>query len=87
MFSARAKSRLSFLLNFRRRLASMQGGTGTNTVPKNVMRKYVQSWNLVVQRELPKGLVGQAGYVGTRATGQMSNVMVLDGRGTVGGRF
>jgi hypothetical protein len=57
----------------------LQGGTGTSTVPKNALRKYVQSWNFVVQRDLPKGLVGQAGYVGTRATGQMSNVNINAG--------
>jgi hypothetical protein len=57
----------------------LQGGTGTNTVPKDAMRKYIQSWNFIVQRELPHGFVGQAGYVGTRATGQMSNVNINAG--------
>ena len=57
----------------------LQGGTGTNTVPKDAMRKYVQSWNVVVQRELPSGFVAQAGYIGTRATGQMSNVNINAG--------
>lgn len=52
----------------------LQGGTGTNTVPKDVRRKYVQSWNFVIQHEFPAGFVGQVGYVGTRATGQMANV-------------
>jgi hypothetical protein len=52
----------------------LQGGTGSNTVPKNVLRKYIQSWNFMVQRQLPSDVVAQAGYVGTRATGQMANV-------------
>lgn len=49
----------------------LQGGTGTTTIPKTSMRKYVQTWNFMIQRELPAGLVGQVGYVGTRAVGQM----------------
>jgi hypothetical protein len=57
----------------------LQGGTGTNTVPRDVKRKYVQSWNLMLQHELPNGFVGQAGYVGTRATGQMANVALNAG--------
>jgi hypothetical protein len=52
----------------------LQGSTGTNTVPKNVMRKYIQSWNFIIQRQLPADVVAEAGYVGTRATGQMANV-------------
>jgi hypothetical protein len=43
------------------------------------MRKYVQSWNFVLQHELPLNFVAQAGYVGTRATGQMSNVNINAG--------
>ena len=57
----------------------LQGGTGTNTVPKDAMRKYIQSWNIMIQRELPSSFVVQAGYVGTRATGQMSNVNINAG--------
>jgi hypothetical protein len=51
------------------------------------MRKYVQSWNLILQRELSNGIVAQAGYVGTRATGQMANVALnagAPGTGTAG---
>jgi hypothetical protein len=65
----------------------LQGSTGTTTVPKDAMRKYVQSWNFVVQRELPRSFVAQAGYVGTRATGQMANVALnagAPGTGTAG---
>jgi hypothetical protein len=65
----------------------LQGGTGTTTVPKDSRRKYVQSWNFVLQRELPKSFVAQAGYIGTRATGQMANVALnagAPGTGTAG---
>lgn len=65
----------------------LQGGTGTVTVPKHAMRKYVQSWNFMLQRELPKGWVAQAGYVGTRATGQMGYLALnggAPGTGTAG---
>ncbi|MCE5310539.1 MAG: TonB-dependent receptor [Acidobacteriales bacterium] len=57
----------------------LQGGTGTNTVPEHAMRKYIQSWNFMLQRELPSGFVAQAGYAGTRATGQMANVALNAG--------
>lgn len=65
----------------------LQGGTGTVTFPKDAWRKYVQSWNFVVQRELPQSFVAQAGYIGTRATGQMANVALNagpPGTGTAG---
>ncbi len=55
---------------------AITGGIGTNTVPKDAMRKYIESWNFVVQRELPSNFVAQAGYVGTRAVGQMTNIAI-----------
>jgi outer membrane receptor protein involved in Fe transport len=65
----------------------LQGGTGTVTFPKKAWRKYVQSWNFMLQREFRAGLVGHAGYVGTRATGQMGYVALnagAPGTGTAG---
>jgi hypothetical protein len=65
----------------------LQGGTGTVTVPRDAMRKYIQSWNFVVQHELTGGFVAQAGYVGTRATGQMGGINInsaAPGTGTAG---
>lgn len=65
----------------------LQGGTGTTTVPKHAMRKYIQSWNFMLQRELRSGFVAQAGYVGTRAVGQMASVGLnagAPGTGTAG---
>jgi hypothetical protein len=41
------------------------------TVPFDLQRGYIQSWNLTVQRELFAGWVGEAGYVGTRQTRQL----------------
>lgn len=42
------------------------------TVPVNLKRGYVQSWNFTLQRELKYGFTAQAGYVGTRQTRQLS---------------
>ncbi len=52
-------------------IMKLPSNTGTTTWPKDVMRKYIQSWNFMVERELPQGFMAQAGYVGTRATGAM----------------
>lgn len=45
-------------------------GAGTVTYPRVEERKYVQSWNVTVQRELFSRFTGQVGYAGTRAVGQ-----------------
>jgi hypothetical protein len=43
----------------------------TNTLlPGKFRRGYIESYNLTIQRELPKGLVLQTGYVGTRSVRQ-----------------
>ena len=39
--------------------------------PQKFNRGYVQSWNFIVQKELPKGFTGQAGYVATRTVRQL----------------
>jgi hypothetical protein len=49
----------------------LPANTGTTTWPKDVRRKYIQSWNLTIERELPGGFMATAGYVGTRAVGVM----------------
>jgi hypothetical protein len=36
------------------------------TLPQNIRRDYVQSWNLTLQKDLFWGFNGQAGYVGSR---------------------
>jgi len=65
----------------------LPANTGTTTYPKDAMRKYIQSWNLTVERELPWNFIGQVGYVGTRAVGQMGFINInasAPGTGTAG---
>ena len=54
----------------------LPANSGTTTYPAEQTRKYIQSWNLTVERELPWKLVGQIGYVGTRAVGQMGFINI-----------
>jgi hypothetical protein len=54
----------------------LPSNSGTTTYPKEEKRKYIQSWNLTVERELPWKFTGQAGYVGTRAVGQMGFINI-----------
>lgn len=42
--------------------------------PQNLRRGYIESWNLMVQKELGKGLVVQAGYVANRSIRQLGFV-------------
>jgi hypothetical protein len=54
----------------------LPAGAGTTTFPKEDERKYVQSWNLMFQRELADGFTAQVGYVGTRVQGQQGFVNI-----------
>ena len=47
------------------------GNVALATVPQNLERGYVQSWNLTVQKHLFYGFTGQAGYVATRQIRQL----------------
>jgi Carboxypeptidase regulatory-like domain/TonB dependent receptor len=58
------------------------GAGNVNTLPKNFVRGYIQSWNLNVQRSFA-GFVGQVGYVGTHVVHQ--NGTVNWNYGTFGG--
>src|SRR6202011_3983515 len=51
------------------KIALPPGATFT-TDPKNFIRGYTESWNLTLQKELFKGWVAQAGYVGTHSVHQ-----------------
>jgi hypothetical protein len=51
-------------------------GAGTTTWPKEVERKYIESWNLTVQHQITTALTGQIGYVGTRVKGQMGFINI-----------
>src|SRR5262249_677637 len=42
-----------------------------NYIPPDFKTSYIQTWHFTVQRELAKGLVLDAGYVGTRGVGLM----------------
>jgi hypothetical protein len=37
---------------------------GITTSPENYERGYIQSWNLTLQKQLGRGIVGQVGYIG-----------------------
>jgi hypothetical protein len=57
----------------------LPASSGTTTYPKDAMRKYIQSWNFMVQRELPKSFMLQTGYVATRAVGQQQYLNINAG--------
>jgi Carboxypeptidase regulatory-like domain/TonB dependent receptor len=57
-------------------IIKLPSNTGTFTYPDDQQRKYIQSWNLTVERELPLRFTGQIGYVGTRAVGQMGFINI-----------
>jgi carboxypeptidase family protein/TonB-dependent receptor-like protein len=57
----------------------LPSNAGTTTYPDHQMRKYIQSWNLTVERELPLQFTGQIGYVGTRSVGQMGFININAG--------
>jgi TonB dependent receptor len=43
------------------------GNIALELADPNFRRSYIQAWNLMVERELPGGWTGQAGYVGNRS--------------------
>jgi len=47
------------------------GNVSTQTVPTDIQRGYIQSWNLTLQRTLFGGFVGEVGYVATRQIRQL----------------
>ncbi|MGI8782439.1 MAG: TonB-dependent receptor domain-containing protein [Acidobacteriota bacterium] len=48
---------------------------GTRTVEKGEFKRgYIQSWNLIYERELPLNMVGSVGYVGTRSIRQFATL-------------
>jgi len=60
--------------------------TGTITWPKNVKRKYVESWNFMVQRQFGGNTILQGGYVGTRSVGVLEGVFINAGPPAVPGQ-
>lgn len=57
-------------------LLKLPANTDTNTYPRTPKRKEIHSWNVIVERELPRGFVAQIGYIGTRAVGQMGFINI-----------
>jgi hypothetical protein len=57
----------------------LPSNSGTTTYPKDWMRKYIESWNVMVQREVTSRISAQIGYVGTRAVGQMGFININAG--------
>ena len=47
--------------------------SGTNTVPKNFRRGYIESWNMFVQQDLGAKFVMNLGYVGTHQVRQQAS--------------
>jgi hypothetical protein len=60
-------------------IIALPSNTGTTTFPKTPMRKEIHSFNFIIERELPWKFVGQVGYVGTRARGQMGFININAG--------
>jgi hypothetical protein len=50
----------------------MPSNVGYASWPAKFRRGYVQSWNLIVQKELKWGFTGQVGYVATRTVKQLA---------------
>ncbi len=50
------------------------------TTPEKFRRGYIQSWNFTIQKQLPHGFTGQAGYVATRSTRQLGYVNINAGQ-------
>src|SRR5262249_15982072 len=69
-------------------IISVPGTVGITTLPGgNFTRGYIQSFNFVVERQLPGNFVGSAGYIGTRTVHQVTSVNInaaAPGGGTVG---
>lgn len=52
-------------------IIDVPSNVSTQTVPLNLQRGYLQSWNLTLQKRLGAGFVGEVGYVATRQTRQL----------------
>ena len=64
----------------------LPANTATTTWPKNVRRKYVESWNFIVQHQFGGNTTAQAGYVGTRSVGPLTLINVNAGPPAIPGQ-
>jgi len=60
--------------NFSSGFASLPVGGSTTTTPKDFHRGYLESWNLIIQRDLGRQLVASVGYVGNHMVRQQASV-------------
>ncbi len=60
--------------NYSSGFASLPITGGTNTIPLDFRRGYIESWNLFVQREVGKQFVANIGYVGNLFVREMAGV-------------
>ncbi len=52
-------------------IIDVPSNVSTQTIPFNLQRGYIQSWNFTLQKRLAWGFVGEAGYVATRQIRQL----------------
>lgn len=57
-------------------IIKLPANSGTTTFPKDASRKYIESFNLILQHQFGRDTTAQAGYVGTRAVGQMGFINI-----------
>jgi len=52
-------------------IIDVPANVSTQTIPFDLQRGYIQSWNFTLQKRLGWGFVGEAGYVATRQIRQL----------------
>ncbi len=57
----------------------MPSAISLNSLGASYTRSYIMSWNFMLQKQLPHGLVAQAGYVGNREVHQQYEINVNNG--------
>jgi hypothetical protein len=58
---------------------SVPNDVATRFLANPFRRGYIQSWNLMLQRELPGGLTAEVGYAATRSIRQLGSLNLNDG--------
>jgi hypothetical protein len=60
-------------------ILGMPGTVSLNSMGDNYIRSYIQSWNVMLQKQLKWGFVAQAGYVATRQVHQQYEIDINNG--------